>query len=94
MVDGLVIQVLRGDNSLDDLLLDLFAQLLSGDVLTMLGADNNCVHSDRHNSAVVVFVLNGDLSLGVRSEPWQASVAAGSRHGSVKLVRQLQGQRE
>lgn len=37
VVNGLIIQVLGGDSLLDDLLLDLFSQLLGGDVLAMLG---------------------------------------------------------
>lgn len=76
VVDGLVIKILGWDNLVNDLLLDLLAQLLSGDILGVLGRDNDGVDSDWDNGAVIVLVLNGDLGLGVRSEPWQASVAA------------------
>lgn len=94
MIHGLLSQVLGRDDLLDDLLLDLFAQLLGGDVLAVLGADNNGVDSEWDNGSVVVLVLNRDLSLGIWSQPWQASVATGSRHGSVELVCQLKGQWE
>lgn len=89
MVDGLVIQVLGGDDLLDDLLLDLLSQLFSGDVLAVLGGDNDGVYSEWDNGAVVVLVLDGDLGLGIGSEPWQASISAGCRHLSVELVGQL-----
>ena len=60
----------------------------------MLGADDDGVHAERHHGAVVVLVLNGDLSLGVGSEPWDRAIAAGSRHGGVQLVGELEGQGE
>jgi len=94
VVNGLLVQILGRDNLLDDLLLDLLAQLLGGDVLTVLSTDNNGVDSDRDNSAVIVLVLDGDLSLGIRSQPWQASISAGSRHSSIELVCQLKSKGE
>lgn len=86
MVDGLVAEVLGGDDLLDDLLLDLLAELLSGDIGRVLSGDNNGVDALRDNGTVVVLVLNGDLGLGVGSEPGQRTVAASSGHGSVQLV--------
>lgn len=86
MVDGLVAEVLGGDDLLDDLLLDLLAELLSGDIGRVLSRDNNGVDALRDNGTVVVLVLNGDLGLGVGSEPGQRTVAASSGHGSVQLV--------
>jgi hypothetical protein len=94
VVDGLVIQVLGGDDLLDNLLLDLLSQLLGGDVLAVLGGDNDGVYSEWDDCAIVVLVLDSDLGLGVGSEPWQASVSAGSRHLSVELVGQLKSQWE
>lgn len=94
VVDGLIVQVLGWDNGLDDFLLDLLAELLRGDSLSMLSADNNGVDSEWHNSTVIVLVLNGDLGLGIRSEPWQASVTSGGGHGSVQLVGQLESEGE
>ena len=86
MVDGLVVEVLGGDDLLDDLLLDLLAELLGADGLGVLGGDDDGVNADRDHGTVVVLVLDGDLSLGVGSQPGEAAVAAGSRHGSVELV--------
>lgn len=94
MVDGLVREVLGGDDLPDDLLLDLLAQLLGGDVLAVLGADDDGVHAEGHDGAVIVLVLNGDLGLGVGSEPWEGAVTAGSGHGSVQSVGELGGEGE
>jgi hypothetical protein len=94
VVDGLLVKVLGWDDLLDDLLLDLLPQQLSGDVLAVLGADDNGVHPDRDNGPVIMLVLNGNLGLGVRSEPREAAVPSCSRHGSVKLVGQLESQWE
>lgn len=86
VVDGLVVKVLSGDGGLDDLLKDLLAELLGGDVRGVLGRHDDGVDADRDNGTVVVLVLNGDLSLGVGAQPGEGAVAAGSRHGSVELV--------
>ena len=86
MVDGLVVEVLGGDGLLDDLVKDLLAEVLGGDVVGVLGGDDDGVDADGDDSTVVVLVLNSDLGLGVGSQPRQRAVAAGSRHGSVELV--------
>lgn len=92
VVDGLVVKVLCWDDLLDDLLLDLLTELLGGDLLTVLGGDNDGVNTLGDNGTVVVLVLDGDLSLGVRSEPWKAAVVAGISHGLVELVGEDDGQ--
>ena len=94
MVNGTVIKVLGRDGSLDDLLEDLLAELLSCDILAVLGRDDDGVDAERDNGTVVVLVLNGDLSLGIRAEPWEGTVAAGSGHGSVELVGEEEGKGE
>lgn len=94
VVDGLVVQVLGRDDLLDDLLLDLLAELLGGDGLGVLRRDNHSVDSLGNNGTVVVLVLNGDLGLGVGSQPGDASITAGRGHRSVELVGQLEGQGE
>jgi hypothetical protein len=94
VVDGLLGKVLGGDDLLDDLLLDFLAELLSGDGLGVLGRNDDSVDSERNNGTVVVLVLNSDLGLGIWSQPWDASIAAGSGHGSVELVGQLKSQWE
>ena len=86
MVNSLVIQVFGWNDLLDNLLLDLFSQLLSSDSFGMLSADYNSINSEWDNSSVVVLILNGNLSLGIGSQPWQASISASSRHSSIELV--------
>ena len=69
VIDGLVIKILLGNGGLDDLLLDLFAQLLSGDVRAVLGANNDRVHSLRYDSTLVMLIFYSNLGLRIRSEP-------------------------
>ena len=94
MVDGLLVEVVGGDDLLDNLLQDLLAELLGGDVLAVLGRDDDSVDTEGNDGAVVVLVLNGDLGLGVRAQPGQGAVVAGILHGLVELVREQQGQGE
>ena len=94
VVDGAVVQVLGGDGGLDDLLQNLLAKLLGGNVLRVLGRNDDGVDTEGHDSAVVVLVLDGDLGLGVGAEPRQRAVAASSRHGSVELVGEEESQGE
>lgn len=92
VVDGLVIKQVGGDDLLDDLLFDLLAEQLSGDVLGVLGGDNDGVDALGDNGTVVVLVLDGDLGLGIRAEPRQGAVTAGSGHGGVEPVGEEEGQ--
>lgn len=94
VVDSLVVEEVGWDDLLDDLLSDLLAELLSGDVGGVLGGDNDSVDTLGLDGTIVVLVLDGDLGLGVRSEPWQAVVETGLLHRSVELVCQLDGQRQ
>lgn len=41
-----------------------------------------------------MLIFDGDLGLGVGSEPWQGAVSASSRHLGIELVGQLEGQWE
>jgi hypothetical protein len=75
-----------GDDLLDDLLEDLLAELLGGNVLAVLGRDDDGVNAEGHNGTAVVLVLNGDLGLGIRAEPGQGAVVTGLLHGGVELV--------
>lgn len=82
----MLIDVLAGDNRVDDLGLQLLSDLLGGDITGVLGRDDNGVDSEGNDSATIVLVLHGDLGLGVRSQPREGSVPASRRHGLVKLV--------
>lgn len=92
MVDGLVVEVLGGDDLLDDLLENLLAELLGGDVGRVLGRDDDGVDTLGDDGALVVLVLDGDLGLGVGPQPWERAVVAGLGHGGVELVGELDGQ--
>ena len=94
MVDGPVIQILAWNDFLNDLLFDLFSQLLGGDGLAMLCADDDRVNPFGYHGTAIMLIFNGDLSLGVRSEPRQATVIAGIGHSLVELVGKQDGQWE
>jgi hypothetical protein len=94
VVDGLVVKVLSGNDLLDNLLLDLLAELLSGDSLAVLGRDDDGVDAEGHNSTAFMGILDGDLGLGVRAEPRKAAVVTGLLHGGVESVREKEGQRQ
>jgi hypothetical protein len=88
VVDGPLVQEFSGDNLLDDLFLDLLSEVLGGDFLGVLGGDNDGVDSQGdHGTRFVLLVFNGDLSLGIGSEPAHGTVSSGSGHGSVQLMR-------
>jgi hypothetical protein len=90
--DGLVVEELGRNDLLDDLLFDFLAELLSRNILAVLGGDDNSVNTERYNSAAIMTVLDSDLSLGIRTEPGQGAVIARLLHSSVELVRQQQSQ--
>jgi hypothetical protein len=94
VVDGALIQVLLRDGGLDDLLKDLLAKLLSGDIGRVLGRDDDGVDAEGNDGAVVVLVLDGDLSLGVGAEPGEGAITASLGHGGVELVGEEEGQGE
>ena len=84
--DDVLVEVLRGDDLLDDLGLELLADSLSADGLVVLRGDDDGVDTKGNDCAALVLVLHGDLGLGVGAEPRDASVAASVRHGLVELV--------
>lgn len=88
VVDSAVIEQLVGDNALDNLLLQDSTELLSGDVVGVLGRDDDSVDTQGLDGTVVVGVLNGDLGLGVGQQPGDGAVITSSLHGSVQLVRE------
>ena len=73
VVLGVLVEVLGWDDLLDDLLLDLLTQLLGRDVLAVLRGNDNGVNTEGYNCTAIMLVLDGDLRLGVRSQPWHTS---------------------
>ena len=65
VVDCLVIKVLGGNGSLDDLLQDLLAEFLGGYVGTMLCRHDDGVDAQGNNGTVIMLILNRDLGFGV-----------------------------
>ncbi|BAS71861.1 Os01g0323775, partial [Oryza sativa Japonica Group] len=74
--DGLLVEVLVGDDRLDDVLLEVGGDLVVGDGLVVLGGDEDGVDADGDHGAGVVEVLNGDLGLAVGPEPGAGAVLA------------------
>src|SRR5690606_30166177 len=94
MVDSLLIEVLGWDGSLDDLLEDFLAELLSGDVLRVLGRDDDSLDLLWDDSTTIVLILNGDLGLGVWAQPWKGAITTGLGHVGVELMGEEEGQWE
>ena len=59
----------------------------------MLGRDKNVIDAEGSQLAVLVGVLNDDLGLAVRSQPWDLSVLPLDGHLLAELVGELMGQR-
>lgn len=93
VVDGLVVKEVGWDDLLDDLLEDLLSQLLGRDGVSVLGGYDDGVDANGDHGTTVLLVLDGDLGLGVGSQPAQGAVPAGLRHGGVELVGEDQSQR-
>jgi hypothetical protein len=86
VVDSAVIKQLSGNDLANNLLLDNSAKLLSGDIVTVLGGDDNSVDAKRLDATVVVGVFNGNLGLGIGAQPGDGAIVTGSLHGGVELV--------
>ena len=87
VVDSLVVQKLGVNDLVDDLFLDLCSEVLGADLLGVLGGDDDSVNSEGNNGTVgVLLVLDGDLGLGVGSQPTHGSIPTSISHGSVELV--------
>ena len=67
VVDGLFIQQFRGQRGLDHILQDAVSDGVLGDVLVVLGGDDNRVDA-LHLAALE---LDGDLALAIRAQPRQ-----------------------
>ena len=62
VVLGLGVEVLAGDDGLDDLLHDVLAEGLEGDLLAVLGRHDDGVDAEGHARAVLELVLASHLN--------------------------------
>lgn len=76
MEDCVVVEESRGDDGDDDVFSEQCPDLLCVDVWGVLGGDDDCVDTSGDHGAVVVGVLDSDLCLAVRAEPWKDSGGA------------------
>eukprot|EP00771_Trimastix_marina_P000193 gnl/Trimastix_PCT/120.p1 GENE.gnl/Trimastix_PCT/120~~gnl/Trimastix_PCT/120.p1 ORF type:complete len:1000 (+),score=301.91 gnl/Trimastix_PCT/120:28-3000(+) len=88
-----VIEVLGGDNLLDNTLHELVADSLKGHTLSMLGRDDDSVNANWDDARAVLTVLHRDLSLRVRAEPVEGSVLAKIGHAGSEAASELVGHR-
>ena len=84
------IEPFGGDHLLDDVVLDVLEDLLLGDLLAVLHADEDRVDPAR-TSVTVVF--DGDLGLAVRSSPAQGPVTPQDGEPAGELMRHLNWRR-
>lgn len=78
-----------GDDSLDDLLGKSLVDDFIGHRWVVLSGDKNIVHSKGHELATIVAVLNDDLGLAVRAEPWDSTVLSSDGHLLTELVSEV-----
>ena len=88
MVNGLVVEVLFGDDWLDDVFHEVVLDLFLGDILRVLRGDDNGVDADRRWDAILELVLAGDLRLAVGADPIARPVLADFREFGSELRRQ------
>mmetsp|Transcript_718 Transcript_718/g.2130 ORF Transcript_718/g.2130 Transcript_718/m.2130 type:complete len:265 (+) Transcript_718:788-1582(+) len=74
--DGLVVQVLGRHHGLDDVLHQVLVDLVVGDILVVLGGDEDGVHAHGDHGATLLLVLHGHLGLPVGAQPRHAAVLA------------------
>jgi hypothetical protein len=76
VVDSVGVQVLFGDNNLNDVLHEVAGDLLVSDILGVLARDNNSVATDGYRDTVDQVVFASDLGLGIGADPVAGSVLA------------------
>ena len=69
VVNGVVVEVLCGDDLVDHVLLEVGLDLLLADIRAVLRGNDNGVDANGDHGAVVVLVLHSDLGLSVRADP-------------------------
>ena len=76
VVDGAVVEVLGGDDGLDDVLHEVGVDLVVRDALVVLRGDQHGVDALGHHGAALALVLDGDLGLAVGAQPRADAVLA------------------
>jgi hypothetical protein len=74
VIDGVFIEVLGGDNGLDDVFLKGRSDFFLGDFRAVLSGDQDGVNSNGDDALAFSLVFNGDLGLGIGSQPLQSAV--------------------
>jgi len=69
VIDRPLVQILRGNSGLDNVLHKLFSNIFVGNVLRVLSGYDDGVDSLGDGLAINQLVLNSDLGLAVRSDP-------------------------
>lgn len=93
VVDGVFIEVLGVDDGLDDVFLDLLGDFFKGDSGTVLGGDKDGVNSDGSDSLAFDLVFDGDLTLGIGSQPGQSAINSQVVKSLADVEGQLVGER-
>lgn len=81
MENCLVIQVFGRYYRLDDVLHEVLVDLVVRDVWGMLGGDEDGMHSLWDHCALLLLVLDSDLRLSIRPEPWHTSIFPNLQQG-------------
>jgi hypothetical protein len=74
VIDGLRGEVFLRDDWLNDMLHKISADLLIADTIIVLGGDNDGVDAERDHGAVLLLVLDDNLSLTIGANPFQGTV--------------------
>jgi hypothetical protein len=81
-----VLEELSGANLLDDLFSENLSNLLLVHGWVVLGRDENIVDANRLELSVLIGVLDDNLRLAVRSQPWDGTGVSCLGHFFTKLV--------
>lgn len=69
MIDGLIINKVLIDGGIDNLLKEVLSDLVVADTWVVLAGDEDSMDSDGDELGSLVSILDGDLGLGVWSDP-------------------------
>lgn len=74
MEDGLVVQILGGHDCLDDMLHEVFVDLVVSHVWRVLGGDEDGMHPLGDHGSIILLVLDSDLGLAIWPQPRHSSI--------------------